>query len=160
MSQATFRSVGVFDEYEDATALIGTLPKILAELGLKDRFTVDWAPARVVERQQRGRWSKVHAYYEVRIRDLAPELPPPSITALDIAQAKERLEQRERDEEERERQEAEELAGYTAFGRCQPIAAWARVFSTTVPTVERYKKQYGDLETALTQIALKKHNAA
>lgn len=171
MTQGAFRSVGVFDEYEDATALIMKLPKILAELGLRDRFAVHWAPSKVAERQQRGRWAKAEYYYEVRIKDRTPDLPPPDITALDIAQASERLDRQERAEQERaeliareakerEQAEAEELAGYTAFGRCQPIAAWARVFNTTPATVEKYKRQYGDLETALSQIALKRHNAA
>ncbi|MFJ1700471.1 hypothetical protein ACIOHC_36370 [Streptomyces sp. NPDC088252] len=158
---SAIRAAGVFDTAEDAMDLIRALPEILVELGLGRRFAVLSAPARVMERQKRGRFTGVaQIYFEARIRDRTPHLPPPDICALDIAQARERIERREQDRIERERHVAENAARYAAFGRSQPLSAWARTFSTTVTTLNKYVETHGDLETALTEIALKKHRAA
>ncbi|MFH9606923.1 hypothetical protein [Streptomyces sp. NPDC017448] len=164
----SFRSAGVFEKYDDATALIKVLPKILAELGLQERFKVNWAPKAVTERRVRGR---ARAYFDVLILDERPNDPPPSITSEDIARARERVEQRERDEsakqssalsfvEAAEQKESQLPNLYTAFGQSKTISAWAQLFQTSTATVWKYWELHDDLETALSQIAVKKHNAA
>lgn len=153
------RSVMTFEDRTEADMFINDLPAVLKELKLDYRFVTLWTPRKIVERQQRGYDRKVTStFYEVCMRDKFPEAAPPALTAADISEAWYRVKKKKSlpSLERTERAESESESEMTAFGRTQHIKDWAKVFHTKPELIRKHLILCGDLESALSQIALRK----
>lgn len=159
------RTVAVFDDREKAEDLISDLPKILRKLGLGDRFSTEWAPHPVKDRQRRGRATRVECtYYGVRIRDKDPGAELPEIISSDIATVWREVQMDDEEQARRAREALDAPPGngdqVSAFGRTQTLLEWARLFRTKPSYVREVLKHYENVEEALSAIALNRKQSA
>jgi hypothetical protein len=148
--QVREQAIGPF-EYEEATECINRFAAALTNLGLNDRFAVSWNPRRIAGgKRQRLEESSSGALYYVILLDRRPDEPcPQGLSVLQIKRA-----------ELEGHKKKPQIKQYEAFGETKNLNQWAKAVGVAWHTLKARIDTGMTMEEALTQIALRKAEAA